>query len=283
MRTVSKIGSLLAALVVACLGHVAHAQTAISALPSASTPLGGTSLVPVVQGSVTSKVTVFTFGLNAVDQTGGCLNTVGSTTIKPLLTLNDGQSPFAIGCATANGGTVPALSYDYNVDAIIFPTNQVARFLAGPANNASQAFQFCTGAPTFGSCTDALDIGSGSLGVVSFNRGVYLGGDGYMVAGGSPPSTTHLSATCTYSASSGGATAGKLTASSTGACSLTLELPYTDGGNLTQNGLVCTVTNLTTHTVQPMNATGVDSFNPYCTMTVTQTSGDILTYMIIGY
>lgn len=54
----------LGALLVLALGNAALAQstTTISALPSATTPLAGTELVPVVQGGVTKKAPASAFG-----------------------------------------------------------------------------------------------------------------------------------------------------------------------------------------------------------------------------
>lgn len=283
MRTTTRVAVLLLAAL--ALAPLAYSQTKISALPAPTGALATTDIAPAVQGGTTTVgAPLNTLVLGGVDQTQ-CLNTFPISTLKPIIVQNDGATPTGLGCALSNsGGNVPYLGWDYNVGALVFPSGVTGRFLGGASSSAGQAFQFCTGASSLGGCTQAFSIGSGSSGAVTVLRGLFLAGDdAYIVTFGTPPANTGPGHTCTYSAQTGGPMAGTLVASSTGACVLSLELPFTDGGNQSQLGLVCTVTNLTTHTIQPMNATGLDSFKPYCAMTVTQTSGDVLTYMAIGY
>lgn len=267
----------ITAALLSLVASVAIAQTAISALPPANV-LNGTEVAPVVQSGGTVKATSKAIGFSAVDLANCDTGTGGNA--YALITLNaNGSSanPSGLQC-TNNGGGNP-LAWDFSNKAQLFPDG--GRIVAG-AGAGSAALSICIGPSggTWGNCSGAMLFHGGGSGAIFTQRGLVLTGDGYIVASGSQPSFT---GTCTLSSSQGGASAGKLTVSSTGACTLIITLPFTDGGNTGQAGLVCSVTNITTAVIAPMSASDVASFNPFCTVNVTASPGDLLVYSLIGY
>jgi hypothetical protein len=140
MRTRSFAGLILAAgMALSALCGPALAQTTISQLPAATTPLTGTELVPIVQAGQTDKVTVSNLVNNAAPGAIGSTtpSTGAFTTLNAQTSIGMGASNHVLCSATA-----PTISSGFGTSPSIV------------ANNGTCAFQVNVG--TGGSATSGV-------------------------------------------------------------------------------------------------------------------------------
>ncbi len=132
---------------------------------------------------------------------------------------------------------------------------------------------------TFGNASDALDytfntngglaVFSGSLQVSGTLLNVNAINGTQLVMGGSAAGISG----CTATASTGGQSAGKFTSGTTGVCTVTITLISAT------NGYSCYSSDITTGVAGAQSASATNS----CTIKVTTTTGDIVTWAAIGW
>lgn len=179
-KTILNLAAL--ALLLGC-GGVA-AQIAISGLPSATTPLAGTEVVPIVQGGVTRKVAVSFIGGSAITwPTSGNLVVSNSTNTPASLAPVNGSCAIGAGgvwttgacgggSGTVNSGTTGQLGY--------YAASGTTLSGVGPGTTTTLLHGNAAGAPSYAAAsltadvTGTLPAANGGTGIASYAVGDLL-------------------------------------------------------------------------------------------------------------
>lgn len=267
--TVAAVAAMLA------LISVASAQVSISGLPSATTPLGGTEVAPIVQGTTTKKVAVPAFVQQAtIPFLGLSFNGLTISTSTGTLAIANGKTltdTSAIGANVLLGATGGGFSV-YGGAAC---TNQFIRSLSTAAAATCNTVQ---NSDLANSTISGIALGS-NLSTLTFGTHLISGGSSYNGSAGvtitSDATNANTASTIVARDSSGNFSAGTITAGLTGHSSLDLPLA---GGTFT-GGIGFSVTNTldigTSATVlAPRTVYAGTSFvGPVATLTTSATIG----------
>ena len=172
------------------------ANTTISALPSATTPLAGTEVVPIVQGGVTKKVAVSNIGSGTVTSVSvatanGLAGSVATATTTPAITLSTTVTGVLKGNGTAISAATANTDYQSPITLTTTGTSGAATFNGTTLNIPNYASGGGSGTvtsvamsvPTFLSVTGSPITSSGTL-------AVSLSGTALPVANGGTGQTT---------------------------------------------------------------------------------------------
>lgn len=151
----------------------AGAQIAISGLPSATTPLAGTEVLPIVQGGVTKKVPASALGTVITWPTSGNLVVSNGTASPASLAPVNGNCAIGAGgiwttgacgggAGTINSGTTGQLAY--------YAASGTTLSAVGPGTTTTLLHGNSSGPPGYAPVNLAVDV-AGNLSVANLNSG----------------------------------------------------------------------------------------------------------------
>jgi len=259
----------------------------ISQLPAATTPLAGTEVLPLVQGTTTAKVTVAQLRATSVTAVTGTAPVVSSGGLTPAISMaaantstngyltstdwNTFNGKQAAGAVTSVTGTSPVVSSGGATPAISIPaaSTSASGYLTSTdwnTFNGKYSTGGALGTPSSGTATNLTGLPlttgvTGTLPVANGGTGVTTStGSGANVLSTSPTLVTPVLGTPT-SATLTNATGLPLTTGVTGV------LPVANGGNGTATPALVAGTNVTisgtwpNQTINSSSASGVTSFD----------------------
>ena len=259
----------------------------ISQLPAATTPLAGTEVLPLVQGTTTAKVTVAQLRATSVTAVTGTAPVVSSGGLTPAISMaaantstngyltstdwNTFNGKQAAGAVTSVTGTSPVVSSGGATPAISIPaaSTSASGYLTSTdwnTFNGKYSTGGALGTPSSGTATNLTGLPlttgvTGTLPVANGGTGVTTStGTGSTVLSTSPTLVTPVLGTPT-SATLTNATGLPLTTGVTGV------LPVANGGNGTATPALVAGTNVTisgtwpNQTINSSSASGVTSFS----------------------
>jgi len=216
------------------------ANVKISQLPSATTPLGGTEVLPIVQGTTTKKVTVNELRATAVTAVTGTAPVVSS----------GGTTP-AISMAAANGSTNGYLT---STDWTTFNSKySVGGALGTPSSGTATNL---TGLPLTTGVTGILPVANGGNGTATPSL---VAGSNVTITGTWPNQTIASTGSGGVSSFSAGTTGLTPATATTGAVTLAGTLAVANGGTGTATPSLVAGTNVTitgTWPNQTINSSG---------------------------
>lgn len=263
----------------AIIPHTASAVNAVSLTGGAtgnkpSITIGGTSADANVGLTIKTKGTSAT-GLDFYDGTARQFSVFGGNTSVGYLTASGAPSGSAPSLSSQNAGGGGLTLYTSDTGNITFATNNTAELLTVMKRVASSVNYLQVSPGATGTAIKLESVGSDT----NINVNVLPKGNGGLTTPGVLSTGTKFTTSgCSVSATTGGASAGKITSGTTGTCTVVITMGGATG-LVAPNGWHCDAKDQTSGVQLNQTADSTTT----CTISGTTTTGDIINFAATGF